>query len=119
MARFSWKWKEVELSESLAQKLALHFQTQLYEAALKSEPANVEWIVALGDLHYNLARTHSLMGQLDRAFQSLSRAIQLGYNKIDDLRADPDLENLKKDSRYQDIIKSLLSRKIGKQQMGG
>ena len=39
------------------------------------------------------------------ALAALSHAIELGYNKIEQILADPDLDNLKKDGRYQEILR--------------
>ena len=137
MKRRGWSWKEAKLEEQLAGRLAEKFQIDFYEAALPSDLGNVDLLLALGDLytrqgllekglqvdqrlvqiqpedpkyHYNLACTHSLLGHLDPAFAALSRAVQLGYDKLEHLREDPDLENLKKDRRYEEILKGLASK---------
>ncbi len=138
MKRRTWTWKDARLPAEVAAKLERRFQLNLYETVLASEPGNVEVLIALGDVysrhgllekglevdkklveiqprepahHYNLACSHSLLGHLDPAFQALTRALQLGYDKIDHLRSDPDLENLKKDRRYESLVKDL-SKKV-------
>jgi len=132
--RRSWNWKEANLPSKLAEDLARRFEVEFYEAALAAEPASLDILVALGDLYaqeglhekglqidqrlveirpsepkyfYNLACSHSLLGHIDPGLQALSRAFQLGYNKIEQLSADPDLENLKKDERFHRLLQEV------------
>jgi tetratricopeptide (TPR) repeat protein len=62
--------------------------------------------------HYNLACSYSNLEHLDDAFQALHRAFELGYNDYRHMLRDPDLENLRRDRRF----KQLLDRKWGKRQ---
>ena len=57
-------------------------------------------------MRYNLACSYSLLGELDLAFSTLKKAIDLGYDDFGYLRIDPDLENLRKDERFQLILKN-------------
>jgi len=141
MTPSKWSWKEASLPRELLHKLASRFAISIYEAALEGEPTQVDILVNLGELytraglfekglkvdqrlvevepdepsfHYNLACSHSLLGNLDVAFEALTRAIQLGYDKVEHLRDDPDLDNLKKDSRYHEILKDLASKQAQK-----
>ena len=59
--------------------------------------------------HYNLACSHSLLGDLDQAFDALTRAIDLGYKDFRFLRTDKDLANLKRDQRFDRLIDELES----------
>ena len=54
--------------------------------------------------YYNLGCSHALMKQSLRAFAALRRAIELGYRDIEYMQADPDLENLRKDPRWNDLL---------------
>jgi len=137
MKRRVWTWKEVSLPRDASDKLETGFEIGLYEALLQSEPENVPILVQLGELytrtgkiekglevdqrlvqieprepihHYNLACSHSLLGQIDPAFQALTRAVQLGYDKLEHLKDDPDLANLKKDGRYESLVRDLQNR---------
>lgn len=130
----AWTWKDVRLKQETTSRLQTDFEISLYETLTVLEPENVEALLSLGGLYakcgrlekglevdqrlialapreptfyYNLACTHSLLGQIDPAFQALSRAVQLGYNKLDHLVEDPDLANLKKDSRYEGLLHEL------------
>jgi len=134
-----WTWKEADLPKKLLEKLTGRFLIGIYEAALSAQPADVPVLVALGDLytrqglvekgleidkrlvevrpeeptfHYNLACSHSLLGNIDTAFEALQRAIQLGYDRFEQLSADPDLENLRRDVRWRQMLRKLPDNKL-------
>ena len=50
------------------------------------------------------------MNHLDEAFSALRRAVRLGYDDARWLNKDPDLENLRRDSRF-DRIRDNISKK--------
>ena len=60
---------------------------------------------------YNLACSYSLMKQLDAAFAALGQAVNLGYNDARWLIKDPDLDNLRRDNRFEKI-RTDLSKKL-------
>jgi predicted esterase len=55
-------------------------------------------------LHYNLACAHARLKEVDAAFQSLARAVELGYaidsDQVANLQRDPDLASLRDDARF-------------------
>lgn len=133
MNRRAWNWKEAQLPKNTQEELFARFELGLYEAALEGDKGNLDVLVALGEIYdrkglvekglevdmklvqirpeeasyqYRLACRHSVLGHIDPAFTALTRAIQLGYNKLDHLRENPDLDNLKKDRRYQEILRN-------------
>jgi tetratricopeptide (TPR) repeat protein len=53
---------------------------------------------------YNLACSYSLLKEKARAFTALKRAIELGYRDLEHMAADPDLENLRSDPRWNDLL---------------
>ncbi len=55
-------------------------------------------------LHYNFVALYSLQNQLDRALDSLDRCLELGFNNYDALRADPDLNNVRKHPEFRKIL---------------
>jgi len=59
--------------------------------------------------HYNLACSHSLLGEIDQAFEALSEAVSLGYDNLPFLRQDRDLTNLKCDDRFDELLQHLES----------
>jgi tetratricopeptide (TPR) repeat protein len=128
----SWTWKDIDFPRDSATKLQDRFEMGFFESVLASEPDQLDALLALGNLYskyrlhekglevdkrlvrmhpreplyyYNLACSHSLLGQIDTAFDALTQALQLGYDKFEQLKADPDLENLKKDCRYESLLK--------------
>lgn len=115
------------------QKKDLDFEIDFFERLLKKKPDFILALTVLGGaytqqgdykkglevdlrlsslrrddpvVHYNLACSYSLLGELDRAFAALKKAIELGYDDFEHLKQDPDLENLKKDERFQLILKN-------------
>ncbi len=112
----------------------LDFEISFYEGLLNKNPGFVRALIALGDaytkkgdfkkgleidlrlsqmrkddplVHYNLACSYSLLNLLDEAFRALRKAIVLGYSDFHYLKLDPDLENLRKDTRFPRLFKEL------------
>jgi len=54
---------------------------------------------------YNLACSYAVLGMADRAFESLERALRLGYGHIHHLRRDPDLKSLRRDPRFARLLR--------------
>ena len=100
------------------------FEIGLYEAALRSNPNNVEALRSLGYIysseglhdkaveidkrlvrllpeesivHYNLACSYSQLNNLEGALSELEMSMLLGYNDWKHMDGDKDLDNLKKD----------------------
>jgi len=55
-------------------------------------------------VHYNFVSLYSLQNQLDRALDSLDRCLELGFNNYDALRADTDLNNVRKHPEFRKIL---------------
>lgn len=116
---------------------SLDFEISFYENLLKEHPDFVDALIALGDAYtkkgrykegleidqrlvklkpddpvvrYNLACSYSLLKMSDLCLGALEKAIHLGYREFELMEEDPDLEFIKKDSRYRE----LLSRHINK-----
>ena len=112
----------------------LDFEITFFEGLLKKKPAFIPALVALADVytkkgelkkgleldlrlselrhddpdvHYNLACSYSLLGLIDDAFRVVKKAVTLGYDDFAYLRKDPDLGNLRKDSRFQKFLEEL------------
>jgi tetratricopeptide (TPR) repeat protein len=56
---------------------------------------------------YNLACSYALLKRLTRGFAALKRAMELGYRDFDHMQADDDLENLRADPRWNDLVSVL------------
>jgi hypothetical protein len=61
---------------------------------------------------YNLACSHSLNGELERAAQALDRALKLGYRDFKWLAKDPDLRRLRKHPLYRPIEDKIRRMKV-------
>jgi len=53
---------------------------------------------------YNVACGYSLLGQKEEAIDWLETSIKAGFSKIDHLRKDPDLDNLRNEKRYKKLL---------------
>jgi tetratricopeptide (TPR) repeat protein len=114
--------------------MRLDFEIALYETFLRSRPQAVEAIFELGGAYtkrglyskglemdlrlvrlepdnptfnYNLACSYSLLHDVDRSLESLQRAIHLGFDEVDQMRKDADLENVRRDPRFAKLVGSL------------
>ncbi len=55
-------------------------------------------------VHYNFVALYSLQNQLDRSLDSLDRCLELGFNNYDALRADSDLNNVRRHPEFRKIL---------------
>ena len=72
----------------------------LIERALELEPDNV-------GTHYNLACMYAKSAEPDRAIESLTRAIRIGFNHKEWIEHDADLESLRDDPRFKELLSKL------------
>ena len=56
---------------------------------------------------YNLACSYSLSKKINEAFESLFKAVNLGYKDLSHIKKDQDLNNLRNDSRYEEVLKQI------------
>ncbi|MEI6085523.1 MAG: hypothetical protein WCS70_14660 [Verrucomicrobiota bacterium] len=112
----------------------LEFEIRFFEGVAQRDPKYIEALQILGDAYtktgqwkkgllvdkrlaklcpdnalvfYNLACSYSLLDNVDAGFAALDRAIKLGYRDAKWLVKDPDLDNLRKDSRFEAIRRDL------------
>jgi tetratricopeptide (TPR) repeat protein len=112
----------------------LDFEISFYENLLKENPNFVEALIALGDaytkrgcyedglkidqrlvqlrpddptVHYNLACSYSLLKMAKPCLAVLKKAIQLGYRDFSFMKKDPDLDFIRRDPRYKELLLSL------------
>ncbi len=110
----------------------LDFQLNFYEGIVRENPVFAEALIALGEIytkkglydkglavdkklvllrpenpviHYNLACSFSLLGDVKNSFKAIRRAISLGYNDFNFMYKDPDLSNLRSNERFQEFMK--------------
>ena len=113
------------------EKEDLDFGIQFYEGILKDSPNFIETLMALGDLYtkkglyqkgleidlrltklrpdnavvfYNLACSHALLRNIPSALRAIRTAIDLGYEDIEYIDQDPDLENLRQDQQFLEYL---------------
>jgi Flp pilus assembly protein TadD len=60
--------------------------------------------------HYNLACSYALVRQPDLALTTLRRAVELGYRDFRFMREDGDLESIRKDPRFRQLIREFENR---------
>lgn len=116
----------------------LDFEIEFYERVLREAPDFKQALVALGDAYtrkghyhkglkidkkltklkpsdpivfYNLSCSYSLLEMKDLALGALNRAIDLGYDDFNYLKKDPDLNNLRDDIRFQELISKFINSK--------
>ena len=58
-------------------------------------------------LLYNTACFYSQAGEIDIAFEALERSLAAGKSDADWLRQDSDLDNIRDDPRFQDILERM------------
>lgn len=114
----------------------LDFEISFFEKILKENPSYEEALIPLGDaytkrglyekglkvdlklvslkpkdpiVHYNLACSYSLLNNIDLAFKALEESLKLGYMDIQYIMGDSDLENLRKNIRFSELLKKYKS----------
>ena len=60
--------------------------------------------------HYDLACRYARLAQPDLAIQSLRKAVELGYSDFQSMTQDRDLESIRKDPRFHELLKAHGSR---------
>ena len=106
---------------------AIAFETSILELLVEQNPANIDYLVALGQAYarlrrhqcglavdrtlvaqkpdeptfrYNLACSLVLTGDLNGACGELLKAIEYGYRDFEHMLADDDLDALRNDNRF-------------------
>lgn len=115
----------------------LDFEISFFEKLVEDKPDFVDVLIPLGDaytkrgLHekglevdkrlaklrpkdpvvwYNLACSYSLLRRISLSLSALEKAVKLGYRDFDFMNHDSDLENLRKDKRYKELLVNLAKR---------
>lgn len=79
----------------------------MYEKGLSVDLKLAELRPADSLVHYNLACSYSLLGNIDAAIDTLKKAIALGYRDVEHIERDQDLMNVRSDKRYKELIEKL------------
>lgn len=54
---------------------------------------------------YNLACSYTVLGMIEPGFFALQRALELGYDHVGRLRRDPDLKAMRRDPRFDRLLR--------------
>ncbi len=58
-------------------------------------------------VHYNLACSYALVGSKEDGLDALGRAIELGYDDLEHLEKDKDLDAIRNDERFEELVKKI------------
>ncbi|HEX4128555.1 MAG TPA: hypothetical protein VHZ24_00845 [Pirellulales bacterium] len=121
---------------ALGEQSQLDFDLAFYDAVLRRSPNCLDVLRCQGELltrkglheralvidrrlvlllpeepvvRYNLACSLALNGEPGEAIDELRNALELGYEDLDFLQTDADLDSLRDDPRYQALMRELLS----------
>jgi Flp pilus assembly protein TadD len=85
-----------------------------YEDGLKTDLELSKLCPAEPVVWYNLACSYALTSRHDEAFSSLSRAVDLGYRDVGWIRKDADLASIRKDQRFEALLRRLVQAQPAK-----
>jgi tetratricopeptide (TPR) repeat protein len=60
--------------------------------------------------HYNLACSYALLKRADQALKTLRRAVELGYRDFRYMREDRDLDSIRHDPRFRQLLREYENR---------
>lgn len=60
--------------------------------------------------HYNLACSYALLKRTDHAIKTLRRAVELGYRDFRYMREDRDLDSVRQDPRFRQLLREYENR---------
>jgi tetratricopeptide (TPR) repeat protein len=60
--------------------------------------------------HYNLACSYALLKRPEQALKTLRRAVELGYRDFRYMRQDPDLDSIRPDPRFRQLLREYENR---------
>lgn len=120
------------MPEAKRKKKNLDFEIAFYEGILKRDPNLVDVLVPLGHAYtkggyrekglevdlrlsrlrpkdpivfYNLACSYSLLRRITPALESLEKSLRLGYSDFRFLMRDPDMTNVRKSPRFEQLLR--------------
>lgn len=93
------RFNYLNLATSLYNNKKYKVSALYYDEALKLQPTGLDY--------YNQACCYALANEKDKAFISLNKAIEFGLNSKQQYENDTDLQSLKSDSRWQELLVKL------------
>lgn len=97
--------------EALKALAELYTKTGMYKKGLQLDERLSRLLPYDAIVHYNLACSYSLIGDIDNSLKAIKKAIELGYSDFSYMNKDPDLENLRKDKRFDELFSKDINRK--------
>ena len=91
----------IEALKVLAQ---IYTKSGMYKKGLQLDKRLIELLPYDSIVYYNLACSYSLIVDIDSSLKAIKKAIELGYSDFAYMDKDPDLINLRKDRRYEQIF---------------
>jgi tetratricopeptide (TPR) repeat protein len=96
------KNEQVLGNEKRAEELRLVFEKTGYRGYLRKDAKDKE----VEGEYYDAACDYAMLGDKDTAFVALARAAAAGQ-QVDFLKLDPDLDNVRSDPRYVDLLRRI------------
>ena len=93
--------EDLEVLQALAE---LYTKTGQYEKGQAIDLQLSQLLPSDDIVWYNLGCSHALTHHHDEAFESLTKAIDLGYGDYDWMKTDPDLASLSTDPRFESLL---------------
>ena len=90
--------------EALKVLAELYTKSGKYKKGLQLDKRLVRFLPSDAIVYYNLACSYSLVEDIDNSLKAIKKAIELGYDDFDHMNNDPDLVNLRKDKRAEEIL---------------
>ncbi|MCK6461779.1 MAG: hypothetical protein L6Q95_18015 [Planctomycetes bacterium] len=87
-----------------------YFSVGRKEEGLATDRRLAELLPRDARVRYNLACSCALLGGKEEAFQRLREACELGFDDLNLLRRDRDLDSLRDDARFREIERLLAKR---------
>jgi predicted Zn-dependent protease len=82
----------------------LYTKTGRYEDGLAVDLELVQQRPQEDRVWYNLACSYALVGKPTEALNALGRSVSMGYDDLDHLSKDPDLDSIRQDPRFKELI---------------
>jgi tetratricopeptide (TPR) repeat protein len=123
--------------QDLAEQNQLDFELEFFSYVLERNPEYVDVLRVMGNnltlkgrvkegldvdrqlvrlrpqdalAHYNLACSYALLKKTDAALGTLRRAVELGYRDFRYMRQDRDLDSVRDDPRYRQLLREFEKR---------
>lgn len=98
--------KQPNYVDALISLAEVYTQKGLYEKGLEADERLARLCPEDPTVHYNLACSRALLGEKEKAIDTLKTAILLGYDDLSHMKKDPDLKSLYHDPEFLRLIQT-------------